>query len=64
MIFVTSALPLNDPPWMFLVVVNVAALPVVLWFNVGKSPAVAIVSAPVVVVLFRMPVASADVPAL
>ena len=46
------------------VVVSVAALPVVLWFNVGKSPAIAIVSAPVEVVLFTMPVAKADVPRL
>ena len=41
----------------------VAALPVVFWFRVGKSAATAIVKAPVDVVLFRMPVARADVPA-
>ena len=45
-------------------VVSVAADPVVFWLRVGKSPATAMVSAPVDVVLLRMPVASADVPAL
>lgn len=45
-------------------VVTVAAFPVVFWFSVGKSPATAMVKAPVVVVLFKIPVASADVPAL
>ena len=44
-------------------VVRVAALPVVFWFNVGKSAATAIDNAPVVVVDFKMPVVSADVPA-
>ena len=39
------------------------AVPVVFWFNVGKSAATAIDSAPVVVVDFRMPVANAAVPA-
>jgi hypothetical protein len=42
--------------------VTVAALPVVFWFNIGKSPATAIVNAPVVVVLFRIPVVRAEVP--
>lgn len=44
-------------------VVRVAALPVVFWFNVGKSAATAIDNPPVVVVDFRIPVANADVPA-
>ena len=37
--------------------VAVAALPVVDWFSVGKSPATAIDGAPVLVVFFTMPVA-------
>jgi len=36
----------------------------VLWLSVGKSPATAIVRAPVLVVLFKIPVARPDVPAL
>ena len=51
-------------PVKLALVVTVAALPVVDWFKVGKSPATAIVNAPVVVVDFKMPVASALVPAL
>jgi len=61
---VISAEPLNATPLIFLDVVSVAADPVVFWFNVGKSAATAILKAPVVVVLFKMPVARADVPAL
>ena len=38
--------------------VTVAALPVVFWFNVGKSPATAILGTPVTVVFLRIPVAS------
>jgi hypothetical protein len=40
-------------------VVTVAALPVVLWFNVGKSEATAIVKAPVEVVFLTIPVLNA-----
>ena len=40
-----------------------AALPVVFWFKVGKSAATAMVRAPVPVVLFKIPVDRADVPA-
>ena len=41
-----------------------AAVPEVFWFKVGKSAATAIDNAPVVVVLFTIPVAKADVPKL
>jgi hypothetical protein len=37
--------------------VTLAAVPVVLWFNVGKSAATAIDGTPVVVVFFKIPVA-------
>ena len=60
---VMSALPLKETPLINLGVVKVAADPVVFWFNVGKSEATAMVRAPVVVVLFKIPVARADVPA-
>ena len=40
-----------------------AAEPVVFWFNVGKSAATATVRAPVPVVVFKIPVPRADVPA-
>ena len=39
-------------PVKLALVVTVAAFPVVFWFSVGKSPATAIVNAPVVVVDF------------
>ena len=42
---------------------SVAALPVVFWLSVGKSAATAMLKAPVVVVLFIIPVASDEVPA-
>lgn len=42
----------------------VAAFPVVFWLSVGKSAATAIERSPVLVVLLRIPVVSAAVPAL
>ena len=39
-------------------VVTVAALPVVFWFRIGKSPAMAIEGTPVPVVFFSIPVPS------
>jgi hypothetical protein len=42
--------------------VTFEAVPVVFWFRVGKSPATAILSTPVLVVDFKIPVAKADVP--
>ena len=60
---VIAAEPSKLTPLIALGVVSVAAEPVVLWFRVGKSPATAIVKAPVVVVLFNIPVARAEVPA-
>ena len=38
-----------------------AAVPVLFWFKTGKSAAIAIDGAPVVVVFFSMPVASPDI---
>ena len=55
---VMFALPLNPTLLIVLDVVSVAALPVVFWFRVGKSPATAIDSTPVVVVFFSIPVPS------
>jgi hypothetical protein len=56
-------------PWLCVVAVvpfgnagvplTLLAVPVVFWFNVGKSPAAAMPSTPVVVVLLRMPVPNA-----
>jgi hypothetical protein len=60
---VMSALPFNATPLMLREVVSIAALPVVLWLSVGKSPATAIDRAPEVVVDFKIPVANAFVPA-
>ena len=45
--------------WTVLPVVSVAAEPVVDWFRVGKSPAAAIDSTPVVVVFLTIPVDNA-----
>ena len=45
-------------PVKFALVVTVAALPVVFWLSIGKSPATAMDGTPVTVVFFRMPVAS------
>lgn len=53
------------PPFAIATVpVTLAAVPVVLWFNVGKSDAIAILGTPVVVVFFNIPVVSPanDVP--
>lgn len=50
-------------PVRFALVVTVAAFPVVFWFSVGKSDAVAIDNVPVLVVDFKIPVANAAVPA-
>ena len=61
---VIAALPSKATPLIALGVVSVAADPVVLWFNVGKSAATAVVNAPVPVVVFTIPVAKAAVPAL
>ena len=60
------AVPSKETPAIVLAVckaVAVAAFPVVFWLRVGKSPATAIVKAPVPVVDFKIPVAKADVPA-
>jgi len=43
------------------VVLKDAAEPEVFWFKVGKSPATAIEGTPVVVVFFKIPVASPDI---
>ena len=54
--------PLKLNPYKSLAVVKVAALPaepVVFWFKVGKSVAIAIVNTPVVVVDFKIPVVKA-----
>jgi hypothetical protein len=63
---VMSEVPLKDIPLMrraFWRAVAVPALPVVLWLRVGKSPATAILKAPVPVVDFKIPVVRAEVPA-
>jgi hypothetical protein len=49
-------------PVRLALVVTVAALPVVFWLRVGKSEAIAVVKAPVLVVDLTIPVALPDVP--
>ena len=63
LLLMVVALPtLVTSPVIFAFVVTVAALPVVFWLSVGKSAAVAVVSAPVPVVDFTMPVELVAVP--